>query len=665
MKTTNRPRNRRHLVAWSTSLGLLLSMAATLCGCASRTSRPTPCFAIEVVDEQTGRGVPLAELTTVNNVSYWTDSNGLIAFYEPGLMDREVFFHVRSHGYEHPKDFFDNRGVKLRPVAGGRAVVKLKRLNIAERLYRVTGGGIYRDTVLLGRPAPLQEPVLSGQVFGQDTVIATPYRGRIYWFWGDTDRPSYPLGNFGASGATSELPGRGGLDPAVGVDLDYFTDGTGFAKPMCPDSEFGEGLKWIEGLMTLRDDSGRERLLARVAVMKDLGRANAWHLAMFDDRKESFESVARWEIHDGHDSAHPSRVVVGDTEYFYLYPDLRVKADLESLKNLDAYEAFTCLAPAAGDNPPEVLRDRDGRPRYEWRPGAERLDGSRLRRLISSGRLKPDEAWTQTRDIETGRPVPLDRGSVCWNEHRRRWVRIASGRPGEIWFAEADTPAGPWVYARRVVAHDAYNFYNPTQHPFFDQQAGRVIYFEGTYTAAFSDAKAKTPRYDYNQIMYRLDLDDPRLSLPAPVYLVREPGDPPRWMMRDDVEAARAWPRVESQPFFAVPADRPAEGLVPIWSHMENGVTLLRGDRPPGDKSQPLFFALAPTTGLQTADANPAVVPLYEYRRPRDGERLYSTQSDLRSSEWERASEPLCRVWENPMALLILDRQAEPATRGP
>ncbi len=31
----------------------------------------------------------------------------------------------------------------------------------------------------------------------------------------------------------------------------------------------------------------------------------------------------------------------------------------------------------------------------------------------------------------------------------------------------------------------------------------------------FSAAKTPTPRYNYNQIMYRLDLADPRLDLPA------------------------------------------------------------------------------------------------------------------------------------------------------
>ena len=61
------------------------------------------------------------------------------------------------------------------------------------------------------------------------------------------------------------------------------------------------------------------------------------------------------------------------------------------------------------------------------------------------------------------------------------------------------------------MTHDDYAFYNVAQRPFFDEQGGRVIYFEATYTRTFSGTKVETPYYDYNQIMYRLDLDDPRL----------------------------------------------------------------------------------------------------------------------------------------------------------
>jgi hypothetical protein len=47
-------------------------------------------------------------------------------------------------------------------------------------LYRITGQGIYLDSVLLGLPVPLGEPVLNAEVMGQDTVLATPYQGRIF-----------------------------------------------------------------------------------------------------------------------------------------------------------------------------------------------------------------------------------------------------------------------------------------------------------------------------------------------------------------------------------------------------------------------------------------------------------------------------------------------------
>src|SRR5262249_43175040 len=158
------------------------------------------------VDEATGRGVPLVELATVNHLRYVTDSQGLVAFDEPGLMDQTVFFQVRSHGYEFPADGFGFRGAALKVAGGGSATLKFRRLNLAERLYRVTGGGIYRDSVLLGRPTPIREPLLNAQVLGSDSVQNAVYRGRLYWFWGDTARPSYPLGNFHVPGATSRLP---------------------------------------------------------------------------------------------------------------------------------------------------------------------------------------------------------------------------------------------------------------------------------------------------------------------------------------------------------------------------------------------------------------------------------------------------------------------------
>ena len=564
--------------------GALLVAGGALAEVRAADVAGNPYFIIRVVDAQTDRGVPLVELETVNHLTHISDSAGIIAFNEPGLMEREVYFHVRSHGYDYPKDGFGNRGVKLVPRAGTRATVKVTRQNVAERIYRITGAGIYRDSVLAGLPVPLAKPVLNAEVLGQDSVIATPYRGKLYWFWGDTERASYPLGNFAVAGATSELPGRGGLAPVAGVDFTYFVNETGFAKTMCPD--FGQGLHWIEALMAVPDEHGVERLVARVTSQTGLVAPYAWHFAVFNDEKQIFESKSRWQNPDTHDSPHPFRARVDGVDYLYLYPNLRVKADLTSVADPQNFEAFTCIA---GDGklaqlPVAIARDPAGAPHYRWLRGADRLHDERLRHLIAGGQLKPEESWLALRDFVSGSPFNAGRGSVFWNEYRRRWVMLAADRPGEIWFSEADTPTGPWGYGRRVVSHDDYNFYNPTQPPFFDEDGGRTIYFEGTYTASFSNAKSKTARYDYNQIMYRLRLEDARLSLPAAVYQVTTPSGP-RLMQRDEVAAAGAWERIDSVAFFAVPPAPAPRGLVPIYADRSGRLVTAAA-------TPPLFLAL-------------------------------------------------------------------------
>ncbi len=72
-----------------------LAAASLIFLCAARAApNPTDYFTITVVDEETGRGVPLVELKTTNNIAYYTDSNGIVAFYEPGLMEQVVYFHI-------------------------------------------------------------------------------------------------------------------------------------------------------------------------------------------------------------------------------------------------------------------------------------------------------------------------------------------------------------------------------------------------------------------------------------------------------------------------------------------------------------------------------------------------------------------------------------------
>src|SRR5687768_2257361 len=147
------PRGQLFAMYTRIALALVLTVLAHLAPAAEP-------FAIEVVDEATGRGVPHVELTTTGGITYVTDSAGLVAFDEPELLGRRVHIAIKSHGYEFHKDGFGIAGVALETKPGGSAQLKIKRLNIAERLYRVTGAGIYRDSVLLGRDPPIKRPLL-------------------------------------------------------------------------------------------------------------------------------------------------------------------------------------------------------------------------------------------------------------------------------------------------------------------------------------------------------------------------------------------------------------------------------------------------------------------------------------------------------------------------
>ncbi|MBI3881522.1 MAG: hypothetical protein HY301_15845 [Verrucomicrobia bacterium] len=497
--------------------GLLL--LAALRGLAA----PADYFEIRVVDEATGRGVPLVELETVNHLLFVTDSAGRVAFHEPGLMSRAVYFHVRSHGYEMSKDGFGYIGKALDVKPGGSATIKLKRVNLAERLYRITGEGIYRDTVLLGHTPPIAEPLLNAQVVGQDTVETAVYRGKIFWFWGDTMRARYPLGHYQTSGATSELPGHGGLDPAVGVNLTYFKDAEGFSKRMVPFK--AEGPIWIDGLLTVADAAGRERLVAHYSRMKSLGERLEHGLVIYNDEREEFEKVAQFDLNDDWrcPRGHPVRVHEEGGDYF-LFPapfaNVRVRATLEDLKTPASYEGFTCVAGSAKFSAKSAKPDlgADGRPRWSWKKGAEPVGAKEELALIGAGKLKASEARWQLSDPDSGKPVAIHASGVNWNAFRKQWILIGQqlfGGPsfgGEIWFAEADAPTGPWRNPHRIVTHQRYTFYNPAQHAFLDAAGGRFIFFEGTYTQEFSGNAVHTPRYDYNQIMYRLDLADPRLK---------------------------------------------------------------------------------------------------------------------------------------------------------
>src|ERR1044071_8794412 len=141
----------------------------TILAVAACQAAPNDYYVVRVTDEATGRGVPLIELKLPNEVKYWTDSAGIAALHESAFEKLPVFVAVAGHGYEFPQETALGRGVNLTLQPGGFAKIQVRRTMIAERLYRLTGEGIYRDSVLTGRPSPIRGPLLNdGQVLGQD-----------------------------------------------------------------------------------------------------------------------------------------------------------------------------------------------------------------------------------------------------------------------------------------------------------------------------------------------------------------------------------------------------------------------------------------------------------------------------------------------------------------
>jgi hypothetical protein len=188
-------------------------------------------FRVSVLDGATGKGVPLVQLRTGNYINHWSDNAGNVAFNEPGMMDMPVFFSVLSDGYnftggvarepiqDDPRG--TDPGVALLTTRGGSATIYLNRTQVAQRVYRLTGGGRWRDTMLAGAPLPPQaqgdRAVLdSGGPIGQDSVLTAEYKGKVYWMFGDTACPRSARDKNCASygmytvGATSCIPSTNG-----------------------------------------------------------------------------------------------------------------------------------------------------------------------------------------------------------------------------------------------------------------------------------------------------------------------------------------------------------------------------------------------------------------------------------------------------------------------
>ncbi len=467
----------------------------------ARSGKP---FGIRIVDEQTGRGVPLIELRTVNDIRCVTDNAGWAAFLEPGLMDREVFFYLSGPGYEMEKDGFGYTGVRPTPRHGETVIYKVRRTNIATRLGRTTGQGIYRDSALLGLPCPV--PNLMAEVMGQDSVQAVPYRGKIFWLFGDTNNPQYPLGNYQTTCATSPLDAK----PEDGIVFDYFMDAQrpGRLRRMMPHAE--KGAVWLFGLFNVADENGNETLLAHYGRHEGLSPPLDHGVCRFNDTTGVFEKISDLDKAESwrHPRGNAVRVTGASSDWFYFaHPFLhtRVKATLRDITSPASYEAL--IFDEATDD-------------WRWQKGQPPTTQGDELKLLLTGKMKPAQARYHLKDIATDKAVAFHGGSIQWNAWRQRWVFIglqygnkeAPSHLGEVWYAESPKPDGPWRKGIKIATHPRYSFYNPVHHPFLDGDGGRVIHFQGTYSLEFSGNPLAPARYDYNQLMYRLDLDDEGLK---------------------------------------------------------------------------------------------------------------------------------------------------------
>lgn len=486
----------------------------------SAAAQPAKPFRIRVLDDATGRGVPLVELITVNNISFVTDNAGQVAYQETGQFGGDVFFTVKCQGYEPPKAPFGYEGIKLPVTAGGEGVIRLKRTDVAERVCRLTGAERYHDSVLLGDSIPEGDRITRGGVLGQDTIQAATYRGKHYWFWGDTNRAAFPLGLFRTAGATTPIFVAGRDSIEHGLPYEYFIDAsTGFARAMIPYSEQKDGVIWIGGVTVVRDSKNVDRMVCHYSRRKGLAEQLEHGIAVYNDERKIFEPLThlpleeKWRFIENHPVVHEDG---GKTWLVYgeAAANIRVPATYEAVIDPKQYEAFTCLKAGSTAEKPLIERGPNAAPAWRWDRDAFPVTGEIEDRLVQTKQIQLAEARLSPEALgENGKRLRFSSGTVRFNKHRNCWIVIGGqfggtkSFLGEVWYSEGPSPTGPFAKAVKIVSHDGQSFYNVCHHDVLDEQGGRIVSFEGTYTNSFTKNVAPTPRYEYNQVLYRLDLD--------------------------------------------------------------------------------------------------------------------------------------------------------------
>jgi hypothetical protein len=430
-----------------------------------------PCK-VTIVERDSGWPVPLVELRTTHHVRYVSDNAGVIAIDDPSLMNHEVWFDIIGHGYGVEADGFGKRGIRLTPQPGESLTVKVTRSSLAKRIGRLTGAGLFDESQKLGEKTNWHD----SPVFGCDSVQLARHRGKLFWAWGDTKVAGYPLGIFHMTSATTGLEPFESFEPPLRPEFDYFLDEK--EQPRGVARMPGEGPTWITGYVSLPDKTGAEHLVAVYRKITPPLTAYETGLCVWNDETEAFEHLRTlWSKSEG--GTPPLLVVDGQPA---LWTDEQGNRRLLFGNPLPRVQLPATF---------EAWQDPS-----QWQP------------------LSPQQT---IQSAHNGSEITPHSGSIVYNAYRQRWVSVfvqAFGEPsmlGILWYAEADSPTGRWGPAVKILSHDNYTFYNPRLHTEITPPSAPFLLFEGTYTAAFANHAEPTPRYDYNQILYRLDLDDPAL----------------------------------------------------------------------------------------------------------------------------------------------------------
>ena len=275
--------------------------------------------------------------------------------------------------------------------------------------------------------------------------------------------------------ATTSLQPFASFEPPLRPNFDYFVDLDG--KPRGVAKMPGRGPTWLTGYVTLPDQQGTNHLVAFYRKIEPPLTVYETGLCVWDDATDSFKHLRTTWNRNATPQIPPPTLVEDGHPIFWSDRSgkrwLMFGNPLPRIKLPATYEAWQDETQWQAVKPQATLRDSD-----------------------SSAEIVPHS------------------GSIAWNEFRGRWVTVfvqkfgSSSFLGELWYAEADSPTGQWSPAIKVMTHENYTFYNPRLHPELTSGDSPILLFEGSFTAEFAKSPEPTPRYNYNQILYRIDLND-------------------------------------------------------------------------------------------------------------------------------------------------------------